>query len=134
VPHIVEFRQIDATQLQRAKEVYRSRAEQEGGRLTFLPFFVKAAAVALARHPSFNARLDMDCEEIICSRHYNIGIATATEAGLIVPVLQNVENLSMWEIALSLESLIDRAKRQVLSPSDLARGSFTITNFGSYGT
>ena len=134
VPHIVEFRQIDATQLQRAKEVYRSRAEQEGGRPTFLPFFVKAAAVALARHPSFNARLDMDCEEIICSRHYNIGIATATEAGLIVPVLRNVESLSMLEIALALDSLIDRAKRQVLSPSDLAGGSFTITNFGSYGT
>jgi pyruvate dehydrogenase E2 component (dihydrolipoamide acetyltransferase) len=99
-----------------------------------LPFFVKAAAAALARHPSFNARLDIDCEEIICSCHYNIGIATATEAGLIVPVLRNVESLSMLEISLALDSLIDRAKRQVLSPSDLAGGSFTITNFGSYGT
>lgn len=134
VPHIVEFRQMDATQLQRAKEVYGSRAEQKGGRLTFLPFFVKAVATALARHPSFNARLDMDCEEIVCSRHCNIGIATATEAGLIVPVLRNVESLSMLEIALALDNLIDRAKRQVLSPSDLAGGSFTITNFGSYGT
>jgi len=134
VPHIVEFRQIDATQLQRAKETYRSRIDQKQGRLTFLPFFVKAAAMALARHPSFNARLDMDCEEIICSRHYNIGIATATDAGLIVPVLPNVENLSLVEIAVTLDDLIDRAKRQVLSPGELAGGSFTITNFGSYGT
>jgi pyruvate dehydrogenase E2 component (dihydrolipoamide acetyltransferase) len=134
VPHIVEFRQIDATELQRSKEVHRSRAEHEGVRLSFLPFFVKAAATALARHPTFNARLDMDREEIICSRHCNIGIATATEAGLVVPVLRNVESLSIREIALALDNLIDRAKRQVLSPSDLAGGSFTITNFGSYGT
>jgi pyruvate dehydrogenase E2 component (dihydrolipoamide acetyltransferase) len=134
VPHIVEFRQIDATQLQQAREVHRSRAEQEGGRLTFLPFFVKAVATALARHPSFNARLDMEREEIIYSRHYNIGIATATEAGLIVPVLRNVEHLSTLEIALALDNLIDRARRQMLSASDLGGGSFTITNFGSYGT
>ena len=134
VPHIVEFRQIDATQLQRAKEVQGARFEQKGGRLTFLPFFVKAVATALARHPSFNARLDMGRGEIICSRHYNIGIATATEAGLIVPVLRNVEYLSILEIALALDKLIDRARRQVLSTSDLTGGSFTITNFGSYGT
>lgn len=134
VPHIVEFRQIDATQLQRAKEVYRSRVEHEGRRVTFLSFFVKAVAMALARHPTFNARLDMACEQIICSDHHNIGIATATDAGLIVPVLRNVENLSIMEIALALENLIDRARRQVLSPGDMAEGSFTITNFGSYGT
>jgi pyruvate dehydrogenase E2 component (dihydrolipoamide acetyltransferase) len=134
VPHIVEFRQIDATQLQRAKQVCSSRVEDEGRRLTFLSFFVKAAAIALARHPTFNARLDMACEQIICSGHHNIGIATATDAGLIVPVLRNVENLSIMEIALALESLIDRTRRQVLSPSDMAEGSFTITNFGSYGT
>jgi pyruvate dehydrogenase E2 component (dihydrolipoamide acetyltransferase) len=134
VPHIVEFRQIDATQLQRAREVHRSRAEQKGGRFTFLPFFVKTVATALARHPSFNARFDIDREEIIYSRHYNIGIATATEAGLTVPVLRNVEHLSILEIALALDNLIERARRQVLSTSDLAGGSFTITNFGSYGT
>jgi pyruvate/2-oxoglutarate dehydrogenase complex dihydrolipoamide acyltransferase (E2) component len=134
VPHIVEFRQIDATQLQRAKQVYRSRVENEGRRLTFLSFFVKAVAMALARHPTFNARLDMACEQIICSGHYNIGIATATNVGLIVPVLRNVENLSIIEIGIALESLIDRARRQVLSPSEMAEGSFTITNFGSYGT
>jgi len=134
VPHIVEFRQIDATQLQRAKQVYCSRVEHEGRRVTFLSFFVKAVAMALARHPTFNARLDMACEQIICSDHHNIGIATATDAGLIVPVLRNVENLSIMEIALALENLIDRARRQVLSPGDMAEGSFTITNFGSYGT
>jgi pyruvate/2-oxoglutarate dehydrogenase complex dihydrolipoamide acyltransferase (E2) component len=133
VPHITEFRQIDATQLQRAREEHRAGAEQKGGRLTFLPFFIKAVATALDRHPSFNARLDMDREEIIYSRHRNIGIATATEAGLIVPVLRNVEQLSIFEIALALHSLVDRAKRQVVSPSDLTGGSFTITNFGSYG-
>jgi pyruvate/2-oxoglutarate dehydrogenase complex dihydrolipoamide acyltransferase (E2) component len=134
VPHIVEFRQIDATQLQRAQELHRSREEQKGGRLTFLPFLVKAVATSLARHPSFNARLDMGREEIIYRHHCNIGIATATEAGITVPVLRDVEHLSILEIALALDHLIDRARRQVLSPSDLAGGSFTITNFGSYGT
>jgi len=134
VPHIVEFRQIDATQLKRALEAYRSSAKHQGGRLTVLPFFAKAVAAALARHPTFNARLDMDRGEIHQSRHCNIGIATATEAGLIVPVLRNVENLSTSEIALALDQLVDRARKQASMPSDLDGGSFTITNFGSYGT
>jgi pyruvate dehydrogenase E2 component (dihydrolipoamide acetyltransferase) len=133
VPHIVEFRQIDATQLERARDAHRANVEEKGGRLTFLSFFVKAVAAALAGHPTFNARLDRKREEIICSRHCNIGIATATEAGLIVPVLRNVENLSMLEIALAIEKLADRTRSQLLSPSELSGGTFTITNFGSYG-
>lgn len=134
VPHIVEFRQIDATKLQQAREAYRPRYVREETRLTYLPFFVKAAAVALARHPRFNARLDMEKREIIYYRHCNIGIATATEAGLTVPVLHNVENQSLLEIARALDALIDRARKQALSVAEATNGTFTITNFGSYGT
>jgi pyruvate dehydrogenase E2 component (dihydrolipoamide acetyltransferase) len=134
IPHIVEFRQIDATRLQQARDAHRAAAEREGVHLTFLPFFVKAASVALTKHPSFNARLDLDREEVIYRRHCNIGIATASEAGLIVPVLHNVESKSVLDIARALDSLIDRARKQVLSLSDLSDGTFTITNFGTYGT
>jgi pyruvate/2-oxoglutarate dehydrogenase complex dihydrolipoamide acyltransferase (E2) component len=134
VPHIVEFRQIDATKLQEAREAHRSNSEHEKTHLTFLPFFVKAAAVALAEHPSFNARFDIDKQEIIYYRHCNIGIATATEAGLTVPVLQNVEHQSLLEIARALDTLIDRTRKQQLSVAEITKGTFTITNFGSYGT
>lgn len=134
VPHIVEFRQIDATELKRAREGQRAAAEREGIRLTFLPFFVKAAAIALTKHPSFNARLDLEREELVQYHHCNIGIATAGDAGLIVPVLHDAQRQSVLEIARALDALIDRAKQQVLSLADLSEGTFTITNFGSYGT
>jgi pyruvate dehydrogenase E2 component (dihydrolipoamide acetyltransferase) len=134
VPHIVEFRQIDATQLQQTREAYRSQIESDKIHLTFLPFFVKATAIALSRHPSFNARLDMESEEIIQYQYCNIGIATAIESGLIVPVLRNVEHQSVFDIAHALSALIERARRQTLPMNEMTGGTFTITNFGSYGT
>ena len=134
VPHIVEFRQIDATRLQQTREACRSQIESDKIHLTFLPFFVKATAVALSRHPSFNARLDMESEEIIQHQYCNIGIATAIESGLIVPVLRNVERQSVFDIAHALSTLIERARRQKLLISEMTDGTFTITNFGSYGT
>jgi pyruvate dehydrogenase E2 component (dihydrolipoamide acetyltransferase) len=134
IPHIIEFRQLDATALHEARISLRAQADREGIKLTFLPFFVKAAAIALQKNPTFNARLDMEREELVYRKGCHIGIATASDAGLTVPVLHHVETQSVLEIARSLESMIDRAKRQVLSLSDMAEGTFTITNFGSYGT
>jgi pyruvate dehydrogenase E2 component (dihydrolipoamide acetyltransferase) len=134
VPHIIEFRQIDATNLQEVRRLYRAHFEHEGTHLTFLPLFLKAAAVTLAEHPRFNARFDTDKQEVIYHRHCNIGIATATEAGLTVPVLCNAEQLPLLDIARTLGGLIDRARKQNLSVADTTKGTFTITNFGSYGT
>lgn len=134
IPHIIEFRQVDATALKEARANYRARAEQENVRLTFLPFFAKAVAIALQKHPTFNARLDLEREELIYHKHCHIGIATANDAGLVVPILRNAETLSVLEIARALDAMIDRAKRQVLSLNDMSEGTFTITNFGSYGT
>lgn len=134
IPHIIEFRQIDATALQEMRAKMRGDAERDGVRLTFLPFFVKAAAIALQKNPTFNARLDLDREELVYRKTCHIGIATANDAGLTVPVLHDVETQSIVQIAKSLEAMIDRAKRQILTLSDMAEGTFTITNFGSYGT
>lgn len=134
VPHIVEFRQIDATELQRARHAYRVEAERQGLHLTYLPFFAKAASIALMKHPGFNASVDMSRGEAVHYRHCHIGIATASDAGLLVPVLRNAETLSIMELARALDALVDRAKRQTLSADDLTAGTCTITNFGSYGT
>ena len=134
VPHIVEFRQIDAAQLQQTRETYRSQIESDQIHVTFLPFFVKATAIALSRHPSFNAQLDMESEEIIQYQYCNIGIATAIDSGLIVPVLRNVEHRSVFDIAHALSTLIERARKQTLLVNEVTGGTFTITNFGSYGT
>ncbi len=134
IPHIVEFRQIDATVLKRAREAHLARAEREGLRLTFLPFFVRATCLALAKHPSFNARLDLDHQELVLHPHCNIGVAAASEEGLMVPVLHHAEGRSVFQLARALDTLIGKARNQALSPTELAHGTFTITNFGSYGT
>lgn len=134
IPHIAEFRQIDATQLLEIRDAYRTRTDIDGIHLTFLPFFVKAAALALKRHPSFNAQLDMKRQEIVYYTNCNIGVAVANESGLTVPVLKKVEDQSIHEIAHALKVLIERSRAQRLSAGDLQGGTFTITNFGSYGT
>jgi pyruvate/2-oxoglutarate dehydrogenase complex dihydrolipoamide acyltransferase (E2) component len=76
----------------------------------------------------------MDSEEIIQHQYCNIGIATAIDSGLIVPVLRNVEHQSLFDIAHALSALIERARRQTLPINEMTGGTFTITNFGSYGT
>ncbi|TAM78215.1 2-oxo acid dehydrogenase subunit E2 [bacterium] len=134
IPHIVEFRQIDAAELVRARDALRPRATRGGTHLTFLPFFVRAVVRSLEQHARFNACLDIERSEVIYRRTYDIGIATATEEGLIVPVLRDAGRLSLFETADAIRALSERARNRTLSADDLAGGTFTITNFGSYGT
>ncbi len=134
VPSIAEFRDVDATELVRARAEIRARRAPGDPPFTYLPFFVRAVAVALRRHPHFNGFLDLERDEITRRSACNIGIATATEDGLIVPVLRDVGRLRLDEIAKELDRLVTLARAGRLQPAELTGSSVTITNFGSYGT
>lgn len=132
VPHITDFREIDAQQLVQAHA--RLRARMTTTKLTFLPLFVKAAASALRRHPRFNARIDLEAEKVTYRAAINIGIATATDQGLVVPVVTDADRRSIPDVAEEIGRLADAARAGRLEPADTGGGTFTISNFGSYGT
>jgi pyruvate dehydrogenase E2 component (dihydrolipoamide acetyltransferase) len=134
VPQISEFRDVDATELVRARREIVARRAQSDPPFTYLPFFVRAVAAALQRHRHFNGFLDLDRDEITYRNACSIGIATATADALIVPVLRDAANLNLDEIAAELDRLVTRAREGRLQAADLAGASVTITNFGSYGT
>ncbi|GAC1597935.1 MAG: 2-oxoglutarate dehydrogenase complex dihydrolipoyllysine-residue succinyltransferase [Candidatus Velthaea sp.] len=134
VPSIVEFRDVDATELVRIRGERGALRAEGDPPFTFLPFFVRAVATALQRNPSFNGSIDLERDTIAHRSTYNIGIATAVADGLIVPVLRDVARMELEEIATELDRLVTRARTGRLQPADLAEGSVTITNFGSYGT
>lgn len=133
IPHITAMREIDADRLVAARRSLRAEFEDSGVTLSYLPLFVKAAVVALKRHPSFNASIDMAREEIVYRHRYNIGVATATPDGLIVTVVHDADRLSLLDIARRIDTLAQAARERKASPAQLTGGTFTISNFGSYG-
>jgi pyruvate/2-oxoglutarate dehydrogenase complex dihydrolipoamide acyltransferase (E2) component len=133
IPHIAEFREVDASALVAARASLRAQWGDDGPALTYLPFFVLAVAAALVRHPTFNASIDMEREEIVRRRSCHIGIATATGDGIVVPVLRDADRLDLRGAAEALARMTAgvRAHRPPPPGGDV---STTITNFGSYGT
>jgi pyruvate/2-oxoglutarate dehydrogenase complex dihydrolipoamide acyltransferase (E2) component len=133
VPHILSIEELDASALVAARGELRAELESEGIKLSYLPFFVKACVAALKRYPSFNASLDMDKQEVVYRHRTNIGIATATPDGLIVPVVHDADRLSIADIAREIELLAAAARARKVTVEDISDGTFTISNFGSYG-
>jgi len=134
IPHVTEFREIDASALLTARTILKARIEGDGIRLSVLPFLVKATARALTRHPSFNATYDAEREEITQYGAVNIGIATATDDGLIVPTVREVDRLTLREVAVEIDRVAELARTRSASPDQLGGAGFTVTNFGSFGT
>ncbi len=134
VPTIIDWHQCEATELIAARDSLKEEFAAQGVKLTYLPFFIKACVVALERVPSMNAVLDMDKGEIVYRKRFNIGIATATEAGLIVPVVHDADLKSIFDLATEINELAELSRSRKVPPDRLANGTFTITNFGSYGS
>ena len=133
IPHIYSVLEIDATGLVRARTSLAAEYADEDIKLTYMPFFVKACVAALQRHPSFNASIDMEREEIIYRHRCNIGFATATADGLVVPVIHDAERLSLLELASRISELAGLTRERRASVEQLSHGTFTISNFGAYG-
>lgn len=134
IPHVTEFREIDATAILAARATLKPHFERDGIRLSILPFLAKACAWALARNPSFNARFDADAGRLTQFDAVHLGIATSTDDGLIVPVLHDMDQLSLRQIAREIDPLAEAARTRKASLAQLSGGTFTLTNFGSFGT
>ena len=133
VPHIFSMDDIDATELVRARASLNDELGSRGIKLSYMPFFIKACVTALMAHPRFNASLDMEREEIIYRHRYNIGVATATPDGLIVTVVHDADRKGLAEIGEEIASLGALARERRVSLEQLSHGTFTISNYGSYG-
>jgi pyruvate dehydrogenase E2 component (dihydrolipoamide acetyltransferase) len=125
--------ECDVTALKGLRARLKEAAGTEGVNLTFLPFIIKAVVLALRRHPSLNSTFDTSSQEIVTRRYYNIGVATATDAGLVVPVVKNADDRSLLDIARELERLAEGARSQRLKLDDLQGGTFTVTSLGQQG-
>lgn len=131
IPHFSYFEKGDATRLEAFREKMRPKALERDIRLTFMPFFIKALSLCLHEHPLANSTLDVATHSIITHQIHNVGIAMNTSLGLIVPVLKNVQTLSLFEIIYAYEGLKEKAKAGKLRANDLKEATITITNFGA---
>lgn len=131
--HFTYVDDCDASALIALRTRLAPRAEQLGVKLNYLPFIVKAVVCALKAHPMLNALVDDATQEIVLRASCDIGIGTATDAGLIVPVLRNADRLSLLQIAREIQRLGSAAKAGKIAPSDLGGSSFTITSLGKLG-
>ena len=137
-PHVSAMDQADITELWQIREKEKKVAETKGIKLTLLPFIIKAVIAGLTEHPYLNAMLDDETEEIILKKYINIGLATDTPEGLMVPVLKLAKEKSIFEIAQEMFQLSEKARNRKIDLADLKGGTFTITNYGAvrgiYGT
>jgi pyruvate dehydrogenase E2 component (dihydrolipoamide acetyltransferase) len=132
VPPVTHVEECDVTELDAARRLANERSPDQS-RLTFLPFIVKAVVAGLKDYPVLNSSLDEEAGEIVYHDRYDIGIATDTPAGLVVPVVRDADNKSLREIAADIERLGTAAKDGTLSADELRGSTFTITSPGQYG-
>jgi pyruvate dehydrogenase E2 component (dihydrolipoyllysine-residue acetyltransferase) len=133
IPHVTHFDEADVTELMAVVERERALAERRKTKLTILSFLAKACAASLKEYPSVNSSLDEETGELVYKDYYHIGFATDTEAGLMVPVVRDVDKKSILQIAADLQELSRNARERTIELESLRGGTFSITNIGSIG-
>jgi pyruvate dehydrogenase E2 component (dihydrolipoamide acetyltransferase) len=131
--HYTFVEECDATALKGLRARLKDAAEARGVKLSFLPFVVKAVVGALRKHPTLNTMLDETRNEIVFRKYFHIGIATATDAGLVVPVVKNADQKSILEIAREIDRLAAEVRAGRAKAEDLSGSTFTITSLGAKG-
>jgi len=131
--HFTYVEEVDMTEIVRLRSQSSEEAKKRNTKLTFLPFIIKAVVPALKEFPFLNSSLDDDKQEIVLKGDYNIGIATDTSNGLIVPVIKGADRKNIWELAAEISSLSEKARTGKITLDDLKGGTFTLTNAGSIG-
>lgn len=132
-PHVTIMDEVDATELIALRKWGKTIAEERNIKLTYLPFIIKAVIAALRQFPTLNASIDDEKEEIIIKNYYHIGLAAATDNGLLVPVLRDADRKSIFELAEEIADKATRARNMKLDASELKGSTFTISNIGGFG-
>jgi 2-oxoglutarate dehydrogenase E2 component (dihydrolipoamide succinyltransferase) len=131
--HLTTFNEVDMSVLNALREKYKEKIEKEHGvKLTFMPFFVRAVVQALKQFPTINAQVDGDA--IIYKHYVNMGIAVASEQGLVVPNIKDADRKALLDVSREISEVAKRARDGKLTMDDLTGGTFTITNGGVFGS
>lgn len=133
IPHMGFKDEIDMGALIEVRNTVKQTAESRGVKLSFLPFLIKAASLALAEYPILNSSVDVEKESVIYHSAHNISVAMDTPLGLVVPNIKNVQNKSIISIAKELNALQERGQKGQLRPDDFANGTFSLSNIGVIG-
>lgn len=132
-PHVTIMDEVDVTELVAFRTRMKPVAEKKGIKVTYLPFIVKALVAASRKFPALNASIDEVNNEIVYKKHYDIGIATDTDNGLIVPVIKDADRKSIWMIAEAISDLALRGREGKLSANEMKGSTISISNIGSAG-
>lgn len=131
--HFTYVDECDMTELVALRKRARARADERGVKLSFLPFIIKAVCAALKKFPIVNATLDEAKQEIVLRKRYHIGVAAATDAGLVVPVIRDADQRTIFNLAETMDAISERARQGKASREELTGSTFTISSLGALG-
>lgn len=133
VPHVTQFDDADITDLMELRKRYARAYDESGARLTVTSFAIKATVSALQKHPSFKTSIDYPALEIVTRDYVHMGVAVDTEAGLLAPVIRDVDRKNLLDLSRELDELAERTRQRRLSADEMQGATFTISNLGSIG-
>lgn len=133
IPHVTQHDEVDVTELERFRRESRETANERGLKLSPLLFVMKAVAIVLNEIPNFRASLAPPGDRLVIKEYFHLGIAVDTDQGLVVPVIRDVDQKGILELAAELSATAERARRRKLSPEDLRGACFTISSLGGIG-
>lgn len=133
IPQVTQFDKADITHLEKWRAEYGKKAEAAGGKLTPTAILIKVLGIALKVFPQFNASIDMAQRLVVYKRYFHIGIAVDTPHGLLVPVVRDVDQKNIIELAVELSELAHKTRERKIGPADMQGGSMTISNVGTMG-
>jgi len=134
IPHVTQFDRTDITELEAARKQFNRQSAGREVKLTVTAVVLRVVAEALTLFPKFNASLDLDAGEVVLKKYVHVGVAVATDRGLLVPVVRDVDRKSVRRIAADVAELASRARERKLGPDEMAGASFTVSNLGGLGT
>ena len=134
IPHVTQFDEVDMKNILELRKRYLRDYETKGARLTVTPFILKAVVNTLKQYPVFNSSLDEVVNEVILKEYFHLGLAVDSDAGLLVPVIRDVDQKNLLQLSNEIADLAERARERKLSPDEMRGGTFTISNQGSFGS
>lgn len=133
IPHVTQFDKADITELEKIRKQFSKQVESLGGKLTITAILLKVVSSAMKVFPQFNSSVDMEKNEIIHKKYFNVGVAVDTEKGLLVPVIKDVDKKNIAQLSVELAEISQKARDKKLSLEDMQGGCFTISNLGGIG-